>query len=184
MYDQELIREAVEQYYIHLYTDPFPVRPVLEGVDFDHITPDQSRGLERPFSKEEILEAIHGMVEDKAPSPDGFPIKFLIACWRVVKKDILKVFLEFYSKDKWCKSLNATFISLILKKKGVAELKDYRPINLMGCIYKILAKTLANRLKTVLPDIILESQHAFIPSRQMTDCSLLANEGRVARGCV
>lgn len=136
----------------------------------------QCRWLERPFSKEEIWLALKSMEEDKAPGPDGFPTKFLLACWEVVGKDVLQVFSEFHSEDAWCRSLSATFITLIPKKKGAAELKDYQPISLVGCIYKLLAKTLASRLKIVLTEVIIESHHAFLPRRQMTNFSLLANE--------
>jgi len=36
-------------------------------------------------------------------------------------------------------------------------LNDYRPISLIGCMYKIVAKILAKRMKTVLPTIINEA---------------------------
>jgi hypothetical protein len=53
---------------------------------------------------------------------------------------------------------NATFLALIPKKKSVAvEVKDFRPISLVGGVYKILAKLLANRLRLVLPNIISPS---------------------------
>lgn len=89
---------------------------------------------------------------------------------------MMAIFSEFHSKDQWCKCLSATFITLIPKKKGVADLNDFRPISLVGCIYKLLAKTLALRLKSVLGDVISESQHAFILGRQTIDCALIANE--------
>lgn len=50
-----------------------------------------------------------------------------------------------------------TFITLIPKKKGASELKDYRLINLVGCMYKLLAKTLAIRFKASLIGVISES---------------------------
>lgn len=80
LYDQDQIREAMENYYINLYTNPMPVRPVLEGVKFDCINPDQSRWMERPFSEEEILVP-KGMEEDKMPRPDEFPTKFIVVWW-------------------------------------------------------------------------------------------------------
>ena len=55
-------------------------------------------------------------------------------------------------------------------------LKDYRPISLIGCMYKIVAKILANRLKKVLHNLIDESQSAFIEGRHMLHSVVTANE--------
>ena len=74
------------------------------------------------------------------------------------------------------RSLNATFLSLIPKKVNAVEVKDFRPISLVGSIYKILAKVLANRLSVVLATVISPSQNAFIQGRQITDWVLVANE--------
>lgn len=49
---------------------------------------------------------------------------------------------------------NASFIALIPKKKGEMELKDYRPICLIGSVYKVTAKVLAERLKKVIGKLI------------------------------
>lgn len=146
------------------------------GVEFDRISDDQCRWLERPFSLEEVKSAMNSMEDDKALGPDGFLIKFLKVCWEVVGDDVMEVLSDFHSKGQWCKILSTTFITLIPKKKGVVELKGFRSISLVGCIYKLLAKILAIRLKMVLGDVITKSQHAFVPIRQMIDCSLMANE--------
>ena len=87
---------------------------------------------------------------DKAPSPDGFMMAFYHHCWRVVEKDVLVVFEEYFHHCKLEKSLNATFIALIPKKNDVSNISDFRPISLVGNVYKILAKVLANRLRVVL----------------------------------
>ena len=72
--------------------------------------------------------------------------------------------------------MNATFISLIPKKSNAAEVRDFRPISLIGGVYKIIAKVLANRLKMVLGDIVHESRNAFVKGRQILDSVLIANE--------
>ena len=51
-------------------------------------------------------------------------------------------------------SLNSTFIMLILKKGAVEDLKDFRPISLVGSLYKLLAKMLANRLIKVMSKVM------------------------------
>lgn len=40
------------------------------------------------------------------------------------------------------KSFNATSIALNPKKYGAEELKDFRPIRLIGGVYKVIAKLL------------------------------------------
>jgi len=88
----------------------------------------------------------------------------------------MKVFHDFHDSGKFKRSLNATFLAPIPKILGAVNRKDFRPINLMDSIYKIIAKILANRLKMVLEKIISKSQNTFIQARQILDPILIANE--------
>ncbi|GJS39463.1 RNA-directed DNA polymerase, eukaryota [Tanacetum coccineum] len=54
--------------------------------------------------------------------------------------------------------------------------KDFRPISLIGSIYKIVAKILANRIVRVLDDIVNEVQSAFIAETQILDGPFILNE--------
>ena len=51
----------------------------------------------------------------------------------------MNMFKDFHNTGRFVKSLNTTFIVLILKKGEAADLKDFRPISLVGSIYKWIA---------------------------------------------
>ena len=63
----------------------------------------------------------------------------------------------FHRSLEFERSLNASFLSLIPKKNNVVIIKDFRPISLVGSVYKLLSKVLANRLRRVLDKLISES---------------------------
>ena len=63
-----------------------------------------------------------------------------------MKEVVLGFFREFFEHNQFVKSLNATFLVLIPKRRTVEDLKDLRPISLVGGLYKILTKVLANRI--------------------------------------
>ena len=65
---------------------------------------------------------------------------------------------------------------MIPKIRGAEDLKDFRPISLVGGIYKLIAKVLANRLKKVMNGLVNPTQNAFVECRQILDASLIANE--------
>lgn len=74
------------------------------------------------------------------------------------------------------RSLNSTFLVLISKCKVAQDLRDFKPINLVRSLYKLLVKVLANILKRVANKLVSKVQDAFVESRQILDDALIANE--------
>ena len=174
--DQDEIRDHIAQFYQQLYMEDVYRRLSLDGIEFSIITDEEAEWLERPFEENEIINVVQGCDGDKAPGPDGFSLAFFQQCWSVVRNDVLAVCQEFHEHCQFERSLNATFVALIPNKHGANEIKDFRPLSLVGGMYKIIAKLLANRLSAMLGKIISPSQNAFVKGRQILDSVLVANE--------
>ena len=69
-----------------------------------------------------------------------------------------------------------TWMVFIPKVDKAEDIKDYRPIRMVGCLYKVIANILAKRIKLVMPELIGEAQSAFVQNRQSLDGALIANE--------
>ncbi|GKC94321.1 RNA-directed DNA polymerase, eukaryota [Tanacetum coccineum] len=89
--------------------------------------------------------------------------------------DVVDAVSYFFTEGTFPKGGNASFIALIPKMLDAKVVKDYRPISLIGSMYKIISKILANRL-VVLGDLINEVQSAFIANRQILDGPFIMNE--------
>jgi len=83
---------------------------------------------------------------------------------------------KFHRNGKLSKGINSTFIALIPKIESPQSLNDFRPITMVGSLYKVLSQVLANRLRCVMANIISETQSAFIHGRQILDGLLIATE--------
>jgi hypothetical protein len=90
----------------------------MDCLDFDSVDEKGTYWLERLFEESEVLEVAKCMNYEKALGSDGLSISFFHVCWDVIKTYIIGVFHDFHARNKFEKSLNATFITLIPKKSG------------------------------------------------------------------
>ncbi|KAK2370269.1 hypothetical protein QL285_083333 [Trifolium repens] len=111
-----------------------------------------------------------------APGPDGLPAIFYHTYWDIIKEDVNKDVLQVLNDGGDPTPYNQTHICLIPKKNNPTHPSDFRPISLCNVIQKIITKTIANRIKEILPEVISQNQSAFVPGRLMTDNTLVAFE--------
>ncbi|KAJ9553884.1 LOW QUALITY PROTEIN: hypothetical protein OSB04_017929 [Centaurea solstitialis] len=116
------------------------------------LTQIQADEMVRPIDDKEIMEALFGIDDLKAPGPDGFSSRFFKKSWPIIGSEFCEAINQFFSNGKLLKEVNATVISL--------------------CISKVLV----NRLKNYLDVLVDKNQSAFIPNRQICDNVLLAQE--------
>lgn len=132
--------------------------------------------LEAPFTKEEIDAVIKELPSNKSSGPDGFNTDFIKKCWPIIKSDFYDLCEQFHKGELCLQSINSSFITLIPKKNGATCVNDYRPISLLSCTIKLLTKLLANRLQSIILELVHINQYGFIKSRTIQDCIAWAYE--------
>lgn len=165
------------EYFTELYSKDENVEPepIVELFD-ECVTQEMNEDLCKPFSEEEIGNALFQIGPLKAPGPDGYPGRFFQRNWLLMKEDIIPAVQKFFDTGQMPEGVNDTCIVLIPKVSNPKTLKDFRPISLCNVLYKIVSKCLVNRLRPLLQDIISPNQSAFIPGRMITDNALIAFE--------
>ena len=133
--------------------------------------------LDSPLTYDECLLAINQMNNNKTPGNDGLPAEFYKTFFHIFGKDFVKTINKAMSNSTLPKTMKLGFITLICKNQnGRESLKNWRPISLLCTDYKIVSKVLANRLKSVLENLIDLDQTCSVPGRTNLDnCHLLRN---------
>jgi len=122
------------------------------------ITEDQNQNLLKQVSMQEVEEAMAQLKDGKAPGPDGFTSNFFHESWDLISTEVLELVEESRSMHWLLPSLNSTFIALVPKGEEANTPDKFRPISLCNVIYKLISKLVANRLKPLLPLLILPEQ--------------------------
>lgn len=126
--------------------------------------------LVAPFQTDEIDSIVKRMPSDKALGPDGFNGLFLKRRWQFLKGDFYALCSTFYQGQANLECINTSYITLVPKKDSPETMNDFRPISLMNISFKLLTKILADRLQTVILNLVHQNQYGFIRSRTIQDC--------------
>ncbi|MCH89860.1 RNA-directed DNA polymerase (Reverse transcriptase), partial [Trifolium medium] len=83
---------------------------------------------------------------------------------------------SFFLTGKLPHNLNSNLLIVIPKTPGADSIENFRPIALANFQFKIITKTLADRLSVIAQNIISPQQRGFIHDRHISDCVIVASE--------
>ncbi len=138
------------------------------------VTGDVNASLTSRLSLEEVRSAICTLSKGKTPGHDGIPMEFFHECEQEVEPDLLQAFTAMLSEGTTSTFINKGVITLIPKVGDRARFNNWRPITLLGSVYKILAKVFAGRLQAALLHIIRPNQIGFVEGRSILDNVFIA----------
>ncbi|CAL1371676.1 unnamed protein product [Linum trigynum] len=170
---REEVALGVVEYYKRLFCEDLKKRHFPSQYDCFKITDEEAQFLSRRFSELEVWESIADCDGGKARGPDGFTWEFYKKTWNLIKPEIMLAFGDFFNSGYLPFCASHSFICLVPKKDTVVDIKDLRPISLMGSFNKLVSKVLARRLGSV---IVTQNQHASVRGRQIGEAGLIAFE--------
>ena len=132
------------------------------------IRPEAQIALEEDIMESEVSMALKEMKNGKSPGLDGLTVSFYKCFWRILKKPCTEALLHGIQEELLHNMARRGVINLIPKaKKDSRKLIHLRPITLLCVDYKLLEKVLANRIKTVIRDVVHMDQKGFMSERKI-----------------
>ncbi|GJW42238.1 RNA-directed DNA polymerase, eukaryota [Tanacetum coccineum] len=170
------IKEAFFNHFDSRFKMPGKHRIMINFPFTKRLSDSQAADLECCVSRDEIRTAVWSCGENKSPRPDGYSFEFFRKYWNLVGPEFCEAVEHFFETDSFSNGCNSSFIALIPKVTDAKFVNDFRPISLIGSLYKVVTKVLANRLALVILDLVSDSQSAFIANRQILDGPFILNE--------
>ena len=166
------ISKAWMEFYVHLFSSQtldqggqnFFLSSLSQQLSREHLLL-----CEGPLTLGECKRALDAMASGKSPGIDGFPAEFYKRFWAILGEDFVEVMNYCFQSGRLSATQRTGVITLLHKKGDCLNMKNWRPITLLCVDYKIAAKALANRLLTMLPNVIHTDQTCGVPGRNPSE---------------
>ena len=168
--DPHKISDSFKKFYKNLYTQE-ETCPTTQDRFLQYAKPlnDTDRtDLETPFTLDDLKNALSQMKLNKTPGPDGLTTEFYQHFFPDLGPILLKMIHEAHKKQTLPDSLSRSYITLIPKDNpDKTQMKNYRPISLLNVDYKIISKTITNKLQPYMSKLIHADQQCSIIGRKI-----------------
>ncbi len=130
------------------------------------LTENEKLDLERPLSLAELDTSAKKGKPNTAPGIDGMTNKFILHFWEYYRVPLYKYSLACYNSGSLTDNFHSAKIRLIPKKGDLTNLKNWRPISLLNCFYKIISRSIARRLQKYMDKLTGIGQKGYSCTKQ------------------
>ena len=132
---------------------------------------DDKKSCEGFLTIAECKNALLNMQKNKTPGSDGIPVEFYQIFWADLNGFLVDALNKCYANETMSDTRRKGLITLLYKKGDRLNLKNWRPITLLNCDFKIIAAVLAGRVQKVVRQIIDPNQTGYVKGRLAAQCS-------------
>jgi hypothetical protein len=169
-------RTHITNFYCDLYKVPPPIPDQIQSKSIEEflgdvanhpevvaskISDEEKLILDRSLSIAELDLAVSKAKLNSAPGFDGISNRFIKDFWEFFRVPLHTYALCCLEKGELACNFRSSKIRLIPKKGDTSKIKNWRPISLLNCFYKIISPSIAERLKTVINKITNVGQKGY-----------------------
>ena len=163
------ILKAQYKFYKKLYTSNESTKFEYTNQSGIFLNEELRNKMEGEIQMHELTAALKSSKRNVSPGCDRLTTEFYMVFWNDVKNTLLEAINYSYKKGVLFPSALRGVVTLIPKKdKDTRILSNLRPISILPTDYKLIEKTLANRLRPALDYIVNEDQKGFMSSRRIS----------------
>ena len=174
--DKNAINNHVESFYKKLYEkgDKSELKSNSDSINhlllnLDTVSDNLINMVESDLTIDEIYNTLKSC-SDSAPGPDGIPYSLIKLTWKFFGPILLESWKYAEKTGKLAPSHESSYLRLLPKEgKDIRHLKNWRPITLSNCDFKLITKTMSWRLTKAIDNVIGPNQTAYMKERQISD---------------
>ena len=144
VYDDIKILDIARDFYTKLYssnnTTVEDIRGYLNTIEIPKLSEKYREDLDQPIQMEELNYAVKKLKYNKSPGADGITPEFYKCFWDELKYYFIDMINEVFTMGELPPSCKRSILSLMYKKNDRNDMKNYRPISLTNCDYKIIGQ--------------------------------------------
>jgi hypothetical protein len=178
-------KSFITDFYRDLYSAPVNLTPLNDNSIAEFLGPEicmssvvknakltdpEKNLLLNEFSLREMDESVKEAKAATAGGPDGIGNACIKKLWPYIRKPLTSFANECIRRGSLTDNFRTASIKLILKKGDLSKIKNWRPISLLNCLYKVISRAINTRLKKVSNRVLSRAQKGFTSEKYIQEC--------------